>query len=85
MRFGPKCPLGFLPIFSVNTEDEAKALLLLACPTTYDGAYFAPELRTEQTLPNLYAFGDRLRDIYVNRMGRPNVAPSNAKPRKRKR
>lgn len=84
MCFGPKCPPGFLPIFSVNTEEEAKALLVLACPMTDDGrAYFAPELRMEQTLPNLYAFGDRLRDVYVNTMGRPNVAPPETPKRKR--
>lgn len=65
MRFGRKCPKGFLPIFSVNTEREAEMLLALACPRTDDGkAYFALELREEQTLLNLYAFGRRLRGLY---------------------
>lgn len=76
MRFGTKCPPGFLPIFSVNTEAEARALLTLACPMTDDGAaYFVPELAAHQTLDNLYAFGERLRGIYVDRMGRPNDPP----------
>ena len=64
MRFGRKCPNGFLPIFSVNTEEEARALLLAACPRNLAGEFVAPELAEEQTLPNLYAFGKRLRGVY---------------------
>ncbi len=65
MRFGTKCPDGFLPIFSVNSEEEARLLLVLACPRNRDGDFVAPELTEEQTLDNLYAFGDRLREIYA--------------------
>lgn len=65
MRFGPKCEKGFLPIFSVNTDQEALDLLIVACPRNLNGAFIAPELVEEQTLENLYAFGDRLRALYA--------------------
>jgi len=64
VRYGRTVDDGFLPVFSVNTEDEAKRLLVLACPTNLDGDYISPELVKEQTLERLYAFGDRLECIY---------------------
>jgi len=64
VRFGTKCPDGFLPAFSVNTVEEAKRLLIMACPTNIDGDFIAPELAEEQTLERLYAFGDRLATLY---------------------
>ncbi len=64
MRFGTKCPTGFLPVFSVNDEFEAKRLLTLACPTNLDGEYIAPGLVHAQTLTNLTAFGDQLERYY---------------------
>lgn len=80
MRFGRKCPRGFLPIFSVNTEDEARRLLVLTCPRTDDGqAHFAPELREKQTLRNLYAFGARLRAGYARIRKDPEPAAIPAK------
>lgn len=60
MHFGPKCPRGDLPVFSVADEEEAKALLISACETNYKGEFVAAELAFEQTLPNLYAFSHRL-------------------------
>ncbi len=51
-------------MFTVNNEEEAKLLIGLACPKNYDNQHFAPELAEEQTLENLYSFGDRLNDIY---------------------
>lgn len=68
MRFGPKCEPGFLPVFSVADEAEARGLLLRACDTNIRGEYVARELVHEQSLPNLYAFGDRLREIHDTRM-----------------
>jgi hypothetical protein len=65
VRFGTKCPDGFLPIFSVNSEEEAKRLLVAACSRNRDNEFIANELAEEQTLDNLYAFGDRLREIYA--------------------
>lgn len=60
MRFGPKCEDGSLPVFSVDTEEQAKELLSLACETNGAGEYVARELLHRQTLDNLKAFSDRL-------------------------
>ena len=57
-------PDGKLPVFSVGDEAEAKLLLTMTCPTNMDGDFVAPELAEEQTLENLYAFGDRLRTAH---------------------
>lgn len=70
VRFGRSVPfaegLGFLPIFSVDTEQEAIDLLTEVCPRNVEGEFVARELvEEEQTLENLYAFGDRLRDRYA--------------------
>lgn len=64
---------GFLPIFSVDTEDEARELLALTCPRNLDGEYVAPELAEEQTLDKLYSFGDRLRRAYEGMKERAKV------------
>lgn len=53
-------PDGALPVFSVDTEEDAKNLLTAACPTNIKGEWFAPELARDQTLDNLNAFSDRL-------------------------
>lgn len=47
-------------MFSVDTEEEAKKLIVLACPRDDYGNYYARELLEEQTLDNLDAFSDRL-------------------------
>lgn len=66
MRFGRGAlPDGFLPVFSVDTEEEAEKLLVMTCPRDrVTGEFVARELQHEQTLENLYAFGDRLRVAY---------------------
>ena len=64
VRYGVTVPDGFLPVFSVNTAEEAERLLILACRRNYDGQFVAPELAQEQTLDNLWAFGDRLERLY---------------------
>lgn len=51
-------------MFSVADEKEARDLIVLACPTNHRGEYYATELAQEQTLDNLYAFGDRLRKLH---------------------
>ncbi len=53
-------PSGHLPVFSVDTEKEAKDLIVLACETNGRGEYVARELVMEQTLDNLERFSDRL-------------------------
>jgi len=53
-------PDGRLPVFSTNTEDEARRLIVLCCPTDRKGHYYARELAEDQTLENLQRFSDRL-------------------------
>jgi hypothetical protein len=57
-------PDGFLPVFSVADKEEAKQLLVAACSTNVNGEFVARELVEEQTLDNLYAFGERLKGIH---------------------
>ena len=72
MRYGRSVPRGFLPVFSVNTEEEAKRLIVLTCPMNVDGQYYARELAEEQTLENLQAFSDKLVKAYDYMMrGKP--------------
>jgi hypothetical protein len=61
VRYGRgAAPDGMLPIYSVDSEAEAKALLVVACPTNLRGEFIARELAEHQTLENLWAFGERL-------------------------
>lgn len=60
MRYGRSVPDGWLPVFSVDTEDEARKLLVSSCGTTVNGEFFASELVERQTLFNLAAFSQRL-------------------------
>jgi hypothetical protein len=53
-------PDGRLPVFSTNTEEEARQLLVMCCPRGLDGHFYARELAEEQTLENLQRFSDRL-------------------------
>jgi len=64
VRYGRSLEPGFLPVYSVDTEDEAKRLLVLACPRNYDGEFVARELVDAQTLENLEAFADRLERLH---------------------
>jgi hypothetical protein len=57
-------PHGSLPVFSVDTEDEARELLTFTCPVNYKGEFVAPELAKEQTLENLAKFSDRLEQAW---------------------
>ncbi len=40
-------------------------LLVATCETNMQGEFIARELVQEQTLPNLYAFGDRLARVHA--------------------
>jgi len=62
--YGTVVPEGSLPVYSVDTEEEAKSLLVLACNTNYKGQYIARELVEEQTIDNLFAFGRRLDECW---------------------
>jgi hypothetical protein len=58
--FGRKLPKGRLPVFSVNTDDEARQLITLCCPRDSKGHSYARELAESQTLENLQKFSDKL-------------------------
>lgn len=64
VRYGRSVEKGFLPVYSVDTEEEAEMLLRTACDTNVAGEFVARELTEEQTLDNLYAFGDRLQRVH---------------------
>lgn len=64
MRYGRTVEEGFLPVYSVDTEEEAKRLLVIACPTNLHGEFVSPELATDRTLDSLRAFGRRLEEIH---------------------
>jgi len=68
--FGRVTPDGRLPVFGVQTEEEAEALITLACPRGPDGNYYARELAQEQTLENLVAFSDHLQKAWDFRQER---------------
>lgn len=74
VRYGRTVPRGFLPVFSVDTEEEAEQLLLLTCSTNAADEYIAFELAMageDRTLEMLRAFGDKLAAAYeVMRSGR---------------
>ncbi len=61
--YGVSVPSGSLPVFSCDTEQEAKDLITLACPINLAGEHIAPELAEEQTLENLAAFSIRLQKL----------------------
>lgn len=64
MGYGRVTPEGRLPVFSVETEEEAKMLIVMACPSDSEGNYYARELAQEQTMENLVAFSDRIQDCW---------------------
>lgn len=47
-------------MFSTDTEEEAKTLIVMACPRDNAGVFYARELAEEQTLENLQKFSDKL-------------------------
>jgi hypothetical protein len=55
-------PEGSLQVFSVDTEEQARKLLVAACQTNLRGEFIASELAAEQTIENLDAFSARLAD-----------------------
>lgn len=61
VRFGEAVPKGFLPVYSVDTEEEARRLIVGCCSLGLDGkSYYARELMQEQTIDNLMEFSERL-------------------------
>lgn len=64
MRYGRTVEEGFLPVYSVDTEEEARRLLVLSCSTNLEGEFVARELVAEQTIDHLLSFGDRLAKMH---------------------
>ncbi len=64
MRYGRSIEKGFLPVYSVGDEEEAKDLIVLTCPTFPDGTHYARELANEQTLENLQKISDKLHEAH---------------------
>ena len=62
-------------MFSVDTKEDAEALLVLACPRNIQGEFVARELVDEQNLDNLQAFSDKLAKCYALLVER-NALPS---------
>lgn len=59
---GVRVPHGHLPVFSVDTPEEAQRLIGMTCNMSHTerGVYIAPELAETQNLANLAKFSDRL-------------------------
>jgi hypothetical protein len=70
--YGVTVPEGSLPVHSVDTVEEARMLITMACPVDLGGKYYAPELAERQTLKNLAKFGARLRKLEQLRNERKN-------------
>ena len=74
VTYGRTCPPGHLPIFSVDTEEEARSLLILTCSRNHASEFIARELvnddgsipENEERLERFYGFGDRLRAAYAH-------------------
>lgn len=64
MRYGRTVEKGFLPVYSVDSEEDAERLLTFACETNVYGEYLAKELAYEQTLDGLEKFGARLESLH---------------------
>lgn len=52
----------------MDTEKEAEQLVIATCKRDLNGNMVAPLLAEEQTLDNLYKFGDQLRGVYFSRI-----------------
>lgn len=64
MRYGRSVPSGWLPVFSVDTEEEAKELIILTCQTNHLGEYYSRELALDRTLDTLELFSQKLAHAY---------------------
>lgn len=62
--YGRVTPEGKLPVFSVDTEEQAKMLIIMTCPRDMEGNHYARELAREQTLENLALFSDKIQTCW---------------------
>ena len=77
MRVGQVCPKGFLPIYSVDTEEEAHRLVEITCPRNPDGTYFSRHLAEGQSIERLFEFGEQLDKAHqrMESLGRCSCKP----------
>jgi len=61
VKCGTVCPKGFLPAYSVDTEQEAKQIMAML-PLAYDGKVYAAELFDDEGKP---LEGDKRIDAFV--------------------
>ena len=64
MRFGRTVEEGFLPVYSVDSEEEARNLLVLSCETNLEGEFISRELAQDRTLESLQTFSARLAEMH---------------------
>jgi hypothetical protein len=57
-------PKGFLPVYSVESEEMAERLLVATCSRGMDGNYYSDELAREHSLDALSVFTDKLDRVY---------------------
>lgn len=79
--YGTVVPSGHLPVYSVDTEDEARRLLVAACGTNLRGEFVARELVEDRTLESLYAFGRRLAEVHARIKEGDHARRTRRKPR----
>jgi len=78
VRFGRgACPDGFLPVFSVDTDEEARKLIVATCSRDADGNYYSHDLAAEQSLERLNYLGEKMERVY--RMLKKPAAQPDAK------
>ena len=65
MGWGTVVPNGRLPVYSVDTAEEAQKLAVMVCKRDMAGNLYAPELAEMQTLENLQVFSDRLAQAHA--------------------
>ncbi len=87
-RAGIKKNQHFLPVYSVDTEEEAHTLLVLTCGREKDHEtgkleFVAKSLVMEQSLSRLYGFGHVLDRVYKE-MKRRAAAKDKAEKKQRK-
>lgn len=67
MRYGRGAvPQGFLPVFSTDTEEEARAVIVATCSRNRDGTYYSHDLAREQSIDQLFHLSAKMERVYAN-------------------
>lgn len=66
MRYGRGAkPRGFLPVFSTDTEEEARSVIVATCSRGLDGKYYSHDLAREQSIEVLFALSEKMARAYA--------------------